>query len=215
MTRSRSDCRFHLSPAKFFARLAVYAMRGETFGPGKSTDAPRPSLDLLPRPDPPPAPQPQGGMGAAAGARKRADHRRPDLAAVRGRRRQVRTPVASMPGVERLSVDQAVRRRANGRRTRHSLHRAVSLYRSRAARRATAPRRSTTHNLVCRAVRAIKQAFPQLGVISDVALDPYTSHGHDGLMDGEPFSTTRPSRCWSRRRWSRREPAPTSSRPRT
>ena len=41
-------------------------------------------------------------------------------------------------------------------------------------------------NLVCRAVRAIKKEFPDIGVICDVALDPYTSHGHDGIMiDGE------------------------------
>src|SRR4029079_5096299 len=41
-------------------------------------------------------------------------------------------------------------------------------------------------NLVCRAVRAIKQAVPEIGIICDVALDPYTSHGHDGLLiDGE------------------------------
>jgi len=39
-------------------------------------------------------------------------------------------------------------------------------------------------NLVCRAVRAIKQAVPEMGVICDVALDPYTAHGHDGLMRG-------------------------------
>ena len=40
-------------------------------------------------------------------------------------------------------------------------------------------------NLVCRACRAIKQAVPQIGVITDVALDPYTSHGHDGVMHGD------------------------------
>jgi porphobilinogen synthase len=41
-------------------------------------------------------------------------------------------------------------------------------------------------NLVCRALRAIKQRFPELGLIADVALDPYTSHGHDGVMiEGE------------------------------
>jgi porphobilinogen synthase len=37
-------------------------------------------------------------------------------------------------------------------------------------------------NLVCRAIRAIKQAVPEIGILCDVALDPYTSHGHDGLM---------------------------------
>ena len=37
-------------------------------------------------------------------------------------------------------------------------------------------------NLVCRAIRAIKQEVPEVGILCDVALDPYTSHGHDGLM---------------------------------
>ena len=37
-------------------------------------------------------------------------------------------------------------------------------------------------NLVCRACRAIKREFPELGLVTDVALDPYTSHGHDGLV---------------------------------
>src|SRR5690606_1908350 len=40
-------------------------------------------------------------------------------------------------------------------------------------------------NLVCRACRAIKAAVPEIGLIADVALDPYTSHGHDGVLDGE------------------------------
>jgi porphobilinogen synthase len=38
-------------------------------------------------------------------------------------------------------------------------------------------------NLMCRAIRAIKDAVPEIGVLTDVALDPYTSHGHDGLVD--------------------------------
>src|SRR6202012_1810787 len=41
-------------------------------------------------------------------------------------------------------------------------------------------------NLVCRAIRAVKQEVPEVGILCDVALDPYTSHGHDGLLrDGE------------------------------
>jgi porphobilinogen synthase len=40
-------------------------------------------------------------------------------------------------------------------------------------------------NIVCQAVRAIRQAVPEIGIMCDVALDPYTSHGHDGLMEGE------------------------------
>ena len=39
-------------------------------------------------------------------------------------------------------------------------------------------------NLVCRACRAVKAEVPELGLLTDVALDPYTSHGHDGLLDG-------------------------------
>jgi porphobilinogen synthase len=42
-----------------------------------------------------------------------------------------------------------------------------------------------SRNLVCRAAREIKKAVPNIGIVCDVALDPYTSHGHDGLMDGE------------------------------
>jgi porphobilinogen synthase len=39
-------------------------------------------------------------------------------------------------------------------------------------------------NLICRGIRAIKEAVPEIGVLTDVALDPYTSHGHDGIIDG-------------------------------
>ena len=40
-------------------------------------------------------------------------------------------------------------------------------------------------NLVCRAVQAVKSRYPQLGVICDVALDPFTDHGHDGVIHGD------------------------------
>lgn len=42
-------------------------------------------------------------------------------------------------------------------------------------------------NLVCRTIRAIKEAVPDVGIICDVALDPYTSHGHDGLLDADGY----------------------------
>jgi porphobilinogen synthase len=42
-------------------------------------------------------------------------------------------------------------------------------------------------NLICRAVRAVKEAAPEIGVLTDVALDPYTAHGHDGLVDGSGY----------------------------
>jgi porphobilinogen synthase len=93
----------------------------------------------------------------------------------------LRTPVASMPGVERLSVDLAVRAAEEARALGIP---AIAVFpntdpslRDEAASEAVNP-----GNLVCRAVRAIKQAVPEIGVICDVALDPYTSHGHDGLL---------------------------------
>src|SRR5690606_1126687 len=42
-------------------------------------------------------------------------------------------------------------------------------------------------NLMCRTIRALKQEFPDLGLMGDVALDPYTSHGHDGIVDGNGY----------------------------
>ncbi|MDQ4135593.1 MAG: porphobilinogen synthase [Pseudomonadota bacterium] len=92
-----------------------------------------------------------------------------------------REPVASMPQVERLTVDEAVREaeRAAGLRIP-----AIALFPNtdpslRDARGSEALR---PHNLICRAVRAIKAAVPEIGIVTDVALDPYTSHGHDGLL---------------------------------
>ncbi|MFX5370329.1 porphobilinogen synthase, partial [Acinetobacter baumannii] len=42
-------------------------------------------------------------------------------------------------------------------------------------------------NLMCRAIRALKDAVPDIGVLTDVALDPYTAHGHDGLVDAAGY----------------------------
>ena len=92
-----------------------------------------------------------------------------------------RVPVAAMPGVDRLSVDEAVR----------EAERAVKLdIPAIAFFPYTEPHLKDEHgseafnesNLVCKACRAIKRAFPALGLVTDVALDPYTSHGHDGLV---------------------------------
>jgi porphobilinogen synthase len=91
------------------------------------------------------------------------------------------TPIGSMPGVDRLSVDEAVR----------AAERAVKLdipclalfpYTDPALRDANGSEALNADNLVCRAVRAIKQEVPEIGLLCDVALDPYTSHGHDGLL---------------------------------
>jgi porphobilinogen synthase len=99
--------------------------------------------------------------------------------------RGVRQAVDSMPGVDRLSVDLAV----------EAAHEAASLgipavalfpYTNPKLRTDDGREALNPENLVCTATRAIRAAKVDIGVLLDVALDPYTSHGHDGLMrDGE------------------------------
>jgi porphobilinogen synthase len=92
-----------------------------------------------------------------------------------------RTPVAAMPGVDRLSVDEAVREAERAMKLDIP---AIAFFPY------TEPHLKDAHgseafnemNLVCKACRAIKREFPSLGLVTDVALDPYTSHGHDGLV---------------------------------
>lgn len=93
-----------------------------------------------------------------------------------------RSGIASMPGVERLSIDQAVR---DAERAMKLSIPCIALFpytepslRDKLGSEATNP-----DNLVCKSVRAIKKEFPDLGVLCDVALDPFTSHGHDGLIE--------------------------------
>jgi porphobilinogen synthase len=93
-----------------------------------------------------------------------------------------RQPVASMPGIERLSVDELLRECAV--LTRLSLP-AIALFpvvptekKSLDARESWNPQ-----GIAQQAVRAVKKEFPALGVITDVALDPFTTHGQDGLTD--------------------------------
>jgi porphobilinogen synthase len=95
-----------------------------------------------------------------------------------------RLPIASMPGVERLSIDLIV----EAAKTAVALGiPAIALfpYTDPAKRTEDAREAFNADNLVCRATRAIKAAKLDLGVILDVALDPYTSHGHDGLLIGD------------------------------
>src|SRR6476620_8619337 len=96
-----------------------------------------------------------------------------------------RTPVASMPGVDRLTVDQTVR---DAERAAKLNIPCISLfpYTEPSLRDEHGSEALNPDNLVCQAVRAIKKEFPDLGVLCDVALDPFTSHGHDGLIvDGK------------------------------
>jgi porphobilinogen synthase len=97
-----------------------------------------------------------------------------------------RTPIASMPGVERLSIDELLRVAEQAL----ELHiPALTLF------PVTAPEAKSLDGaaawdpdgLAQRAIRALKQRFPELGVITDVALDPYTTHGQDGLIDDSGY----------------------------
>ena len=92
-----------------------------------------------------------------------------------------REPVASMPGVERLSVGLAVEAAREAARLGIP---AIAVFPNTPPRLRTEDGREAFNrdNLVCRAVAEIKSAVPDLGIICDVALDPYTSHGHDGLL---------------------------------
>ncbi|MBN8956833.1 MAG: porphobilinogen synthase [Rhizobiales bacterium] len=95
-----------------------------------------------------------------------------------------RAPVPSMPGVERLSVDLIAR---EAERAAALAIPCIALfpYTDPSLRDADGAEALNPDNLVCRAVRAVKAAAPEIGVLCDVALDPYTSHGHDGLLRGE------------------------------
>src|SRR5262245_55882829 len=92
-----------------------------------------------------------------------------------------REPIASMPGVARLSVDEIAK---DARIAMKLGIPAVALFPYTPANRKKPDGDEALNpdNLVCRAVRAIKKAAPELGVMCDVALDPYTSHGQDGLV---------------------------------
>ena len=95
-----------------------------------------------------------------------------------------REPVASMPGVERLGIDQLVRE-ARAAEALGIPAVAVFPHVAPALKTADGTEARNPEGLVPRAVAAVKAACPDLGVITDAALDPYTTHGHDGLVDAE------------------------------
>jgi porphobilinogen synthase len=91
-------------------------------------------------------------------------------------------PIAALPGVSRWSVDRL------GARAREAAALGipcVALFPNtpEALRTEKAEEALNPDNLICRAIKAIKDAVPEIGVLTDVALDPYTAHGHDGLVD--------------------------------
>src|SRR5499425_1672208 len=96
-----------------------------------------------------------------------------------------RVAVSSMPGVERISIDEAVRDAERAAKLRIPCI-ALFPYTDPSLRDQDGSEALNPENLVCRAIRAIKKEVPDVGILCDVALDPYTSHGHDGLLrDGE------------------------------
>ncbi len=95
-----------------------------------------------------------------------------------------RQAISSMPGVERISIDLCVQAAKQAAELGIP---AIALFPNTpdSARDDLGTEAFNPDNLVCRATRAIKDAVPDIGIMCDVALDPYTAHGHDGLMDGD------------------------------
>jgi len=93
-----------------------------------------------------------------------------------------RQPVASMPGIERLSVDELLRECESLLRLKIP---AIALFPVTPEGKKTLDARESwnPNGIAQAAVRAVKKEFPTLGVITDVALDPFTTHGQDGLID--------------------------------
>jgi len=98
---------------------------------------------------------------------------------------KARLPVPSMPNVDRISVDIAVKAAEEAAKLGIPVI-ALFPYTDASLRSENGDEALNPNNLVCKAVRAIKKSVPEIGILCDVALDPYTSHGHDGLLrDGE------------------------------
>lgn len=93
-----------------------------------------------------------------------------------------RSAVASMPGINRFSIDTLLQEAAELVELGIP---AIALFPmiDNTRKSLTAEESYADEGLVQRAVRALKKSFPQLGIITDVALDPYTSHGQDGVID--------------------------------
>src|SRR6266576_6407087 len=91
-------------------------------------------------------------------------------------------PIGSLPGVSRWSIDRIA---AKAREAANLGIPCVALFPNtpEGLRTERAEEALNKDNLICRAIKAIKDAVPEIGVLTDVALDPYTAHGHDGLVD--------------------------------
>ena len=96
--------------------------------------------------------------------------------------KDVEQPIGALPGVSRWSVDRLV---AKAKEAADLGIPCLALFPNTSDDLRTADAREALNrdNLICRAIRAIKDKVPGIGVLTDVALDPYTAHGHDGLTD--------------------------------
>jgi porphobilinogen synthase len=96
--------------------------------------------------------------------------------------RDCEEPIGALPGVSRWSVDHLA---AKAREAAALGIPCIALFPNtpNELRTKRAEEALNKDNLVCRAVRAIKDAVPEIGLLTDVALDPYTAHGHDGVVD--------------------------------
>jgi porphobilinogen synthase len=94
-----------------------------------------------------------------------------------------RVPVGSMPGVERLSVAEAAKAAVEARALGIPAI-AIFPYIDGAKKDASGSAAADPDGLIARTVKAMKDAAPEVGILCDVALDPFTDHGHDGLIEG-------------------------------
>jgi len=101
---------------------------------------------------------------------------------------QQREAIVSMPGIDRLSIDLLLEQ---AQQVQDLGIPAIALFpvTPASAKSDNASESWNPKGLVQRAIRALKQSLPNLGVITDVALDPYTSHGQDGLLDDQGYVT--------------------------
>jgi porphobilinogen synthase len=97
-----------------------------------------------------------------------------------------RQQIASMPGIERLSIDELLRESAELVRLRVP---AIAIFPVTPPEKKTLDARESWNpeGIAQQAVRAVKKEFPDLGVITDVALDPFTTHGQDGIIDAAGY----------------------------
>lgn len=91
------------------------------------------------------------------------------------------TPIAALPGVERFSVDGLIEA---AKKARDAGIPALAIFPVVPTTKKTDDVREALNqdNLICSAIAAVKKAVPDIGIIADVALDPYTTHGHDGIV---------------------------------